>query len=180
MQSANRFARTMREVRPDVTAIDEIGVGAGVVDRLKEIVASESPESRAPMGRVVGLNSSDAARDSEMYANARAEWWWGLRERFEEGRIAIPPDEELAAQLTSIKYKLPSGRIQIESKDDMKKRGLSSPDRADTLMLAFAANMPSGEIIRPGTAKRVTQPWELWPTDDPDRDGDHRRRKTWM
>ena len=145
MQSANRFARTMREVRPDVTAIDEIGVGAGVVDRLREL----------KLGRVVGLNSSDAASDNEQFANARAEWWWGLRERCEEGRIAIPPDEELAAQLTSIKYKLPSGRIQIESKDDMKKRGLPSPDRADALMLAFAREV-SGRIILPGRARKHT------------------------
>ena len=171
MQTAGRFAASMRKIGPDVTVLDEIGIGAGVVDRLQE----------QRIGKVRGLNSGTAPRDTEQYANARAEWWWGLRELFEAGDIAILPDEELAAQLTSIKYKFQSnGKLIIESKDDMKKRGMSSPDRADTLMLAFAASMPSGEIIRPGTAKRVRQPWELWPTDDPDRDGDRRRRKTWM
>ena len=62
-----------------------------------------------------------------------------MRERFESGDIDIEDDEELISQLSNIKYKINSrGQIQIESKDDMKKRGLPSPDRADALMLAFA------------------------------------------
>ena len=150
MQTAGRFAASMRQCDPDVTAIDEIGIGAGVVDRLKEV----QREDRLP-GRVVGLISGSAARDNEHYANARAEWWWGLRERFEAGDIAIPPDEELAAQLTSIKYRPNSrGQIILESKDDMRKRGLPSPDRADTLMLAFAAPDLSGTFLLPGGGPR--------------------------
>lgn len=62
-----------------------------------------------------------------------------MRERFEAGDIDIENDEELVAQLSNIKYKINSrGQIQIESKDEMRKRGLPSPDRADALMLAFA------------------------------------------
>jgi len=80
-----------------------------------------------------------SAADRERFANARAEWWWGLRSRFESGDIDIDGDEELVEQLANIKYKVNSrGQILIESKDDMKKRGRKSPDRGDALMLAFA------------------------------------------
>ena len=108
--------------------VDADGLGAGVYDRLKEL-GEPALEMRSGM----------AATDSERFANKRAEWWWGLRERFESGDIDIEDDEELISQLSNIKYKINSrGQIQIESKDDMKKRGLPSPDRADALMLAFA------------------------------------------
>jgi hypothetical protein len=65
---------------------------------------------------------------------------WKLSERFEQGEIDIDPDDDkLAAQLGSIKWGIDSrGRIKIESKDDMRKRGLPSPDRADALAIAFA------------------------------------------
>ena len=70
----------------------------------------------------------------------RAEDYWTLRERFEQGEIDIDPDDDkLAAQLGSIKWGIDSrGRIKIESKDDMRKRGLPSPDRADCAAIAFA------------------------------------------
>lgn len=82
---------------------------------------------------------SVAAINSEDYVNLRAEGYWGLRERFREGIIDIDfDDEDLVAQLVDIKTKPSStGRIQIESKEQMKKRGKSSPDEADALMLAF-------------------------------------------
>lgn len=113
----------------DSVRVDVVGVGSGVADQLAE------------HGLEVGeMQSGAAPLDPEMFLNARAEWWWGLRERFEQGAIDIDPDDdELAAQLGSIKYKYTSrGQVVIESKDDMKKRGLPSPDRADTLMMAYA------------------------------------------
>ena len=89
---------------------------------------------------VVDMQAGGRPADPELFLNARAEWYWGLRQRFESGDIDIDPeDQDLAAQLAAIKYKYTSrGQVQIESKDDMAKRGLSSPDRADGLMLAFA------------------------------------------
>ena len=73
--------------------------------------------------------------------NARAEWYWGLRERFDPvtAAISIPDDDELISQLANIRYKINSrGQVLIESKDEMKKRGLKSPDKADAVMLVFA------------------------------------------
>ena len=137
MAVAGEVANALR-IRPGVTAyVDVVGVGAGVVDALQE--------QGLP---VEGLNAGSSPRDSEQFINTRAEWFWGLRERFREGTIGIDPaDDVLAAHLACLRYKYDSrGRLHIESKDDMKKRGLPSPDRADALMLAFAGE---GAVITP-------------------------------
>jgi phage terminase large subunit len=97
---------------------------------------------------VVGVNvQSTETSDSERYLDVKAENYWGLRERFEEGRVRGLIDDETISQLTSIKYDHdPKGRIRIESKKHMKKRGVRSPDRAEALMLASADVSGSGEI----------------------------------
>ncbi|MDQ7794137.1 MAG: hypothetical protein RDU89_06955 [bacterium] len=129
VQTSGRVAVALRETGAAQAQVDEVGVGAGVVDNLE---AARKP--------VMGLNAGAAPRDRERFANARAEWYWGLRERFETGDIDLDPaDEELAAQLSSLRYRYTArGQIEIESKDEMKKRGLASPDRADAVMLASA------------------------------------------
>lgn len=107
--------------------VDDIGVGGGVVDRCKELKYN-----------VIGVNVAERAFDSETFSNRRAELWWGVRERIREGDISIPDDEELIAQLSTIKYKYNSrGQIVVESKENLRKRGRSSPDKADALCLAF-------------------------------------------
>ncbi len=113
------------------------GVGGGVVDRLAEL---ELP--------VIPYNGGEAPIDKERFVNARAEDYWMLRERFEQGEIDIDPDDDkLAAQLGSIKWGIDSrGRIKIESKDDMRKRGLPSPDRADAMAIAFAGRANAAPI----------------------------------
>lgn len=108
---------------------DEIGVGAGVVDRIKVLDIYRDIE---------GINVGLPSNDPEMFFNLRAEIYWGLRQRFIDGDIDLPDDDELMSQLANIKYKFtPKGQIQIESKEEIKKRGLPSPDKADALALAF-------------------------------------------
>ena len=111
-------------------AVDEIGIGRGVVDSLEE----EGYEN-------VGVNVAERSTDPERYANKRAELWWKLRELLDPDKepVALPPDDELLSELASVKYKLTArGAIQIESKDEMRKRLGHSPDRADAVVLAFA------------------------------------------
>lgn len=117
--------------------VDGVGVGGGVVDQLLEAGHD-----------VLDMQAGAAALDSEHYLNARAEWYWALRERFEDGDIDIDADDdELAADLGSIRYKYTArGQVQIESKDDMRKRGLPSPDRADAVMLTAASRPPAGVL----------------------------------
>ncbi len=129
MATAGEVRVALRSTGASSAKIDAVGLGAGVYDRLKEL---KDP--------VEEMQSGAAALDPERFVNARAEWWWGLRTRFEEGDIDIEDDEELIEQLANIRYKVNSrGQIVIESKEEMKKRGRKSPDRGDALMLAFAS-----------------------------------------
>lgn len=127
MTSTGKIVNLIQRFSPDAVNIDVIGIGAGVVDRLKE-----------QKFRVNGVNVAESASDKLKYANIRAEAYWQLADRFQKGEIAIPDDLELLAQTSSIKYKFDShGRLQIESKEEMKKRGMKSPDKTDALVLAF-------------------------------------------
>ncbi|NEA21609.1 LAGLIDADG family homing endonuclease [Actinomadura bangladeshensis] len=143
-----------REHGVDEIRVDGVGVGSGVVDQLLEAGHD-----------VVDMQSGAAALDSEHYANARAEWWWGLRQRFEDGDIDIDPDDdELAAQLGTVKYKFTArGQVLIESKDDMKKRGVPSPDRADAVMLAKAHVPPPDELVEDEGIDQDLEAFEISP-----------------
>ena len=129
MQLAGWVAAAIRECNPAQVFVDEIGVGAGVVDRLREL------------GHPVrGVNVAHKARQEGLFVNLRAEGYWTLRQRFMSGSISIPDDSQLAGELATLRYGYDSqGRIRMESKDDMRRRGLPSPDKADALMLAFLA-----------------------------------------
>lgn len=109
--------------------VDADGLGAGVFDRAREL--------KLP---VSAFHGGHRAFKPRKFKNRRSEQWWAVRELFQDGLIDIDPaDEELQAQLTSIRWSMDSaGRIRVETKDEMKKRGLPSPDRADTLMMITA------------------------------------------
>ena len=137
MQLAGRVAHAHRHWSPahppDRIVVDEIGVGAGVVDRLKEL---DLP--------VTGINVGRPARHRKLFANMRAEGYWRLYELFSQHLLAIPNDPELAGQLASLRYDYNSrGQLIIESKDDARARGIPSPDKADAMMLAFLSHNPS-------------------------------------
>ncbi len=84
------------------------------------------------------VNVGEAARDKERFANLKAELYWALRLRFRDGDVGGLVDETAISQLASIRYGHNSrGQVQIESKEDALKRGVKSPDRAESLMLAF-------------------------------------------
>lgn len=109
--------------------VDADGVGGGVFD----LAASRSvPVSPFYAGR--------RAFNPKKFVDRRSEQWFALRDLFRDGLIDLDPeDQRLHAQLASIKFvEEPSGRLRVESKKEMKKRGLPSPDRADTLMMATA------------------------------------------
>jgi hypothetical protein len=130
MQTCGKVSRYLRDLGARVAKIDVIGIGRGVVDRALEQRLS-----------VEGINVGEAADEPERFLNRRAELWWKVRERFESGQIQLPKDDtDLAEELGSIRYKRTShNKIQIESKDDAKRRGIASPNRAEALMLAFSA-----------------------------------------
>ncbi len=141
METTGNVLVAIRETGADLAKVDEIGIGRGVVDRSAEIAKDKSEPSttRDAAAKVRGVNVGRAPQDKEAFVNLRAEGYWALRERFQDGTIDIDPkDEELAGQLVDLRYKrTSSGKIQIESKDDIRKRGRKSPDEADAVMLAF-------------------------------------------
>ncbi len=155
MLTAGRVIHALRSIAAELTLkefpyaiVDEVGVGAGVYDRLAE---QNQP--------VKGVNGASAAVDKDNFVNARAERFWNLREAFERGEIDIDPDDDdLANQLQAIRWTFNSrGQIQIESKDDMKKRGLPSPDRADALCYAWIEGLaPDVDVEAHTTGPSIT------------------------
>lgn len=152
-ETADMFAKHVRPHNGAVPiAVDADGLGAGVYDKLKR--------KRLPVRE---FRNGQKPIDQKRFVNRKAECYWNLREDMEAGEVDLDPlDEDLLAQLGSIKWGLDSkGRIYIESKDDMRKRGLPSPDRADAAMMAHAASAKvwPRELVpdaRPRTPKSLT------------------------
>jgi hypothetical protein len=117
--------------------IDAIGVGWGVSSILEEW----GKEGRHT-AEIVAVNVAEKAQENTKFANQRAEMWWAMRSLLQpsptgEQEIALAVDRKVVAQLTAPTYKMNStGRLQIEAKADMKRRGIGSPDRAEALLLA--------------------------------------------
>lgn len=141
-------ARTVEGEPPPFAVVDSIGIGAGVKSRLREL-----KDEGELAGAVVGFDAGAAtdATDStgELgFENRRAEAWWGMRDRLHPSRgdgLLLPPDDEMIADLTTPTWKQTSrSRILIESKDDLRKaeRLGRSPDKGDTVVMAFSARPP--------------------------------------
>ncbi len=127
MQVASWVASEINRRNPTKVRIDEIGIGSGVVDRLKQL------------GHYVdAVNVSRKADKPELYQNERAAMFWRLREALERGEIRLPNHEALLAELSALRYSYdPKGRIVIEKKEIAKKRIGHSPDLADAVALGF-------------------------------------------
>ncbi len=116
--------------RPADILVDSIGLGAGVVDRLREM--------KLP---VRGINVGESPAIKNQYANLRAELWGRAKAWLEKRDCKLPRDERLVNELSSPRYSFMSnGKLKLESKDDMKRRGLASPDVADAFVLTFASD----------------------------------------
>ena len=88
---------------------------------------------------VEAVNVGNAARQPERFVNRKAELAWGFRERLEQGHVAGLTDDTAIAQFAGLHYEHDArGRIAVESKGSLRKRGLPSPDRAEAILLAFA------------------------------------------
>jgi Phage terminase large subunit. len=117
-----------------VVKIDDDGIGGGVTDRVREVVQEEGLNIH-----VVDCHNGGAPGDKEHYEDWGAESWASIRDHLQDGDIQLIDDDDLVGQLTTRKYTITSkGRIRLETKKEMKKRGLHSPDRADAVVLAFA------------------------------------------
>lgn len=135
VQTAGRAIALMRN--NCTLVVDVIGIGSGCYSHLKQHVSNVD---------IVGLNVAEASgkrsRDGKYrFANKRSEMWWKFREALEPNLgepIALPPDQELLADLTAPIFSLNKSGILIESKDDIRKRLGRSTDKADAVIMAWA------------------------------------------
>lgn len=118
--------------------IDAIGLGWGVAGLLSEWGVEGRHSSE-----IVSVNVAQSAYDKDKFINQRAEMWWNIRELLQPAEdesqvVSLEIDRIAAAQIAAPSYRSnSSGRLQIESKADMSKRGVGSPDRAEAILLSL-------------------------------------------
>ena len=142
IKMAKRLIKTFPHIDKVLIKVDDTGVGGGVTDRLQEIIE----DSDYPF-EVEGVNNGSSSED-DFYDNLGTYLWGTLKELLEENMtssingedpiIELPNDSSLIKELSTRKFKMTSrSRIRLESKENMKKRNVGSPDIADALALAF-------------------------------------------
>ncbi len=148
LESVTRCNRRYPGLTPDVF-VDIGGLGAGVYDRLKELREQRSELRFEVYGINFGGRGGKLREDDPIaFANRTGLLWGRIRALLQAGRLDLQQDSRLLTQLTNRKYKLDSdGRIVLERKEEMKSRGIPSPDRADALSLA---------LIQPKRSPKIT------------------------
>jgi hypothetical protein len=135
MQTTGRTVGILESGEGMVAVVDVIGIGAGVVDRLRELRKSVDPFNAAAR-----TNRRDSSGNMG-FVNCRSASWWNLREMLDPGNgydLMLPPDDIMLGDLTAPHWRIMSGgNIQVESKDDIRKRIGRSTDRADAVIMAF-------------------------------------------
>lgn len=141
VQLAERTIEWQQKENPDATVIDGDGIGAGVIDHINH---------RGFGKRLFEFHGGAPANDGNMYFNRRAEVWGAMRDWL-GAQAEIPDDPQLEVDLTAPEYGFSAKQqIQLERKEDMKKRGLASPDRGDMLAMTFAVKVaPKPKIVIP-------------------------------
>lgn len=129
MQVASWVASELNRRQAARAVVDEIGIGAGVLDRLRQMEHD-----------VDGVNVGSRASRPDLFANRRAEVFWRLREGLERGEVSLPASEALLAELSAFRFAFTArGQVQLEAKAATKRRVGRSPDLADAAALGFAA-----------------------------------------
>lgn len=137
--------------------VDGLGVGAGVHGALKEMpaltrmVRHGRRRIREVAAQIVPYKGSRAAHFEDRFANLRTQAYWHLRERLQEGEIALPPEPDLTEELMRTRWELgPDDRLAIEPKRKLESRLGRSPDRLDALAMAYARmkeNRPPPPVV---------------------------------
>lgn len=149
MATAGRIVTIIRDERPARVFIDVGGLGAGVFDRLIELGYGDV---------VTQVNFGGTANQADRYFNRRSEMWGETKQWLSTGQI--PDDPVLIGDLSGPKYSYDSdGRLKLEKKEDMAKRGIQSPDSGDALGLTFAMPIQHVVELQPG-ARAVEEMFE--------------------
>jgi hypothetical protein len=165
-ETAGRIHRAALDEMATEIRIDGSGIGAGVID----ILMNDDAYDRKPY-KVIAMIGSGRSPDTLRWLNARALYYDQMREKMQTSQLDIDPkDEKLLDEMLMIKFKFsPKGGIQIESKDDMRSRGMKSPDNLDAAVYACAEidaliNNPYSDLE---VGSMVSyDPWEIMEMDD--------------
>jgi len=138
---------------PDAVFIDSIGVGAGVVDKTRQMGISH----------VVDANVSMKPQDTKVYQNKRAEMYFNLKKFVETGG-KLPDDKELKEELLALRYfyNETSGKIQLIKKDDLKEELGRSPDKSDSVALHFFRSVRPMALRYHGGANGTSNEWSVY------------------
>lgn len=161
----NHYKRTIKEF-PEYTGriyvnIDDTGLGGGVTDRLKEVKREQNLHRLFVIPIIaaekIDTDTKEGKEAAEYYNNLTTHMWAVLRDLLESKQIEIEDEADTFAQLSIRKYFMTSnGKLELESKKEMKKRGVGSPDRADAAALStylgkvkkYTGSAPSKEALR--------------------------------
>lgn len=154
LKAAREMMKNNNQLKKIYIKVDDSGVGGGVTDQLKEKIR----EQRLPY-KVYPVINNGKADDSEHYENVGTEQWGVLRDVLNDNfskhmqgeaiEMHFPNDDRLITQLTTRKYRMTSrGKIALERKEEMKERGLDSPDRSDAIVLSFYRPKDKVSILR--------------------------------
>jgi hypothetical protein len=142
MDCANHVQALADQYKPRMICIDGVGVGAGVIDRLKHMGHTN----------VEDVNFARNAKNIRVYADLRAECYGRLVEWLRDKGCfheQFPYTTELEEDLTSLLYEFDSqGRMRVQSKDNLRSQGLPSPDVADAFSLTFAVEFPTYDVAK--------------------------------
>lgn len=149
MQLSGLAIEKIEQYKPDHVFIDGVGVGGGVVDYIRKAGYL-----------VTEVNAGGRPQDEKRYKNRRAEMWDRMKTWLQQGGC-IPADDELHQDLVGVEYGYDlQQRLQLERKEDMKRRGLASPDCADSLSLHFLYAVARADMKQSYSA---TQPIQAVP-----------------
>lgn len=153
------LARKVGELAVEMGAveirIDAIGVGASVLDSIYNFVP--------PTISVVGIHGNAKSGDSTKWYNYRAAMYDQFAKAVADGRVYLPDDDELHNEIASIKYEYRGSALLIESKENMRKRGIKSPDVLDAVIYAY---QNIGAIMAGDSEGQYFSPDDLLDADD--------------
>jgi len=157
IENAEKLHKERNVREPVRVKIDTIGLGWGVVSLLQKW----RQENRF-QADIIPVNVAERAKDPNKFRNQRAEMWWNGRslvQKTEQGiQVKLDVDRQTLAQLANPFYKSDSaGRIQIEGKAEMKRRGVSSPDRGEAILLALYEPKNVVPTVQPISLGQVNQ-----------------------
>jgi hypothetical protein len=139
-QLADRFTQIIDETQPDAIVIDGDGIGGAVVDLLRR----RNYDRRNGKTILTEFHGAAPANDGRMYFNRRVEIWGAMRDGLKDG-VELPDDPELRADLIGPEYTFTTKGgmdvIRLESKEDMRGRGIASPDSGDALAMTYAVRV---------------------------------------